>query len=256
MTTTIAISSQKGGVAKTTTCLSLGASMAERGHSVLLIDMDPQANLTISLGVNPEVQRYTVGDALLEQKSLVAASREGPMLNLDLVPANQGLVVLDKALYGRRGYEHRLKDQLDTVNCNFYDTILIDCPPAFGTLTLNALTAADLLIIPVQCEYYAARAMRPVLKLVQLVRRKTNPHLTYRVLVTMYDRRNKISRIILDQIRHKFNAALFETIIEIDTKLRESPTVGLPINLYSPRTRGARQYGALAEELMNHEKSR
>jgi chromosome partitioning protein len=243
MTTTIAISSQKGGVAKTTTCLSLGASLAEQGQSVLLIDMDPQANLTVSLGVNPETQRFAV-------------SREGPMLNLDLVPANQGLVVLDKALYGRRGYEQRLKDQLETIKCNFYDIVLIDCPPSFGTLTLNALTAADLLIIPVQCEYYAARAMRPVLKLVQLVRRKTNPQLTYRVLVTMYDRRNRISQIIFEQIQRKFNSALFETIIEIDTKLRESPTVGLPVNLYSPRTRGAQQYRSLAEELINHDKSR
>jgi chromosome partitioning protein len=254
MTTTIAISNQKGGVAKTTTCLSLGASLAERGNSVLLIDMDPQANLTLSLGIDPETLRHTVGDALLEHNSLVAVSHEGPMLNLDIVPANQGLVILDKVLYGRRRYEHRLKDQLEAMKPNFYDIVLIDCPPAFGTLTLNALTAADLLIIPVQCEYYAARAMRPVLKLVQLVRRKTNPRLAYRLLVTMYDRRNKISQIILGQIRSKFNSALFETIIEIDTKLRESPTVGLPINLYSPNTRGTKQYLALAEELMNYDK--
>ncbi len=254
MTTTIAISSQKGGVAKTTTCLSLGASLAERGFSVLLIDIDPQANLTMSLGIEPELQRHTVGDVLLEQNSLVAVSHEGPMLNLDMVPANQGLVVLDKVLYGRNGYEHRLKDQLNMLERNLYDFVLIDCPPSFGTLTLNALTAADRLIIPVQCEYYAARAMRPILKLVHLVRRKTNPRLAYRVLVTMYDRRNKISQLILDQIQSKFHSALFETIIEIDTKLRESPTVGLPINLYAPRTRGAQQYRALAEELMNNEK--
>jgi chromosome partitioning protein len=249
MTKTIAISSQKGGVAKTTTCLSLGASLVELGLSVLLIDMDPQANLTLSLGVNPELQRQTVGDALLEQKSLVAVSQEGPMLNLDLIPANQGLVVIDKMLYGRRGYEHRLRNQLEAIDRGFYDLILIDCPPAFGTLTLNALTAADLLIIPVQCEYYAARSMRPILKLVQLVRRKTNNNLNYRVLVTMYDRRNRISQCILDQLQSSFNSALFETIIEVDTKLRESPTMGLPINLYAPRTRGARQYRALAEEL-------
>ena len=119
------------------------------------------------------------------------------------------------------------------------------------TLTLNALTAADLLIVPVQCEYYAARAMRPVLKLVELMRRKTNPELSYRVLVTLYDRRNRISRIVLNQIQTTFRSALFETIIEIDTKLRESPTVGVPINMYAPRTRGARQYRALAEELLS-----
>jgi len=254
MATTLAISSQKGGVAKTTTCFALGASLAERGQSVLLIDMDPQANLTISFGINPEKLHRTVGDALLEHYSLVAVSREGPMPNLDLVPSNQGLVVLDKVLYGRNAYEHRLKSQLEAMDNDYYDTILIDCPPQFGTLTLNALTAADMLIIPVQCEYYAARAMRPVLKLVELMRRKTNPHLAYRVLVTMYDRRNKISQIILSQIQTKFRSALFETIIEIDTKLRESPTVGLPINLYAPHTRGALQYRALAEELTNCDK--
>ncbi len=132
---------------------------------------------------------------------------------------------------------------------DYYGTILLDCPPSFGTLTLNALTAADLVVIPVQCEYYAARAMRPILKLVELICRRTNPTLFYRVLVTMYDRRNGISRRVLDQIRATFGSTVFKTIIQVDTKLRESPTVGLPINLYAPRTRSARQYRALAEEL-------
>jgi chromosome partitioning protein len=252
MPTTIAVSSQKGGVAKTTTCFSLGASLAELGQTVLLIDMDPQANLTMSFGVNPDTLRHTVGDALLEQDSLVAVSREGSMPHLDLVPASQGLVILDKVLYGRPAYEARLKNQLEAMQSTYYDIIVIDCPPHFGTLTLNALTAADTLIIPVQCEYYAARALRPILKLVELVRRKTNPGLTYRVLITLYDRRNRISWMIRSQIEENFRSALFKTIIEIDTKLRESPTVGLPINLYAPRTRGARQYRALAQELMSN----
>jgi chromosome partitioning protein len=250
-TNTIAVSSQKGGVAKTTTCLSLGASLAEKGQSVLLIDLDPQANLTMSFGVNPETLHHTVGDALLEQDSIIAVSREGVMPNLDLVPANQGLVILDRVLYGRPAYEHRLKSQLDAMNADYYDTIIIDCPPHFGTLTLNALTAADLLIVPVQCEYYAARALRPILKLVDLVRRKTNPNLSYRVLVTLFDRRNRISHIILNQIKSTFGSALMETVIEIDTKLRESPTVGVPINMYAPKTRGALQYRQLAQELIN-----
>jgi chromosome partitioning protein len=253
MTHTVVICSQKGGVAKTTTCLSLGASLVEQGQTVLLVDLDPQANLTLSLGIDPESLRHTISDALLEHNSLVAVSRESPMPNLDLVPANQDLVILDKALYGRQKYENRLKSQLATLNGDYYDTILIDCPPSFGTLTLNALTAADTLIVPVQCEYYAARAMRPILKLVELVRKKTNPNLSYRVLITMYDRRNKISQIIRDQIEEVFRSSLFETIIEIDTKLRESPTVGLPINLYAPTTRSALQYRALAEELTRDE---
>jgi chromosome partitioning protein len=240
-------------VAKTTTCFSLGASLAEMGQSVLLIDLDPQANLTVSYGVNPETLNHTIGDALLENNSLVAVSLEGKMPNLDLVPANQGLVILDRVLYGRPAYETRLRSQLESMESDFYDTILIDCPPHFGTLTLNALTAAQLLIVPVQCEYYAARAMRPVLKLVQLVRRKTNPKLTYRVLITMYDRRNRISWMVRKQIEERFQASLLDTVIEIDTKLRESPTVGLPINLYAPRTRATHQYRTLAQELVNCE---
>jgi chromosome partitioning protein len=251
MTRTIAISNQKGGVAKTTTTLSLGASLAEMGQNVLLIDLDPQANLTLSLGLRPEGLRRTVGDAFLGNASLVSVSRESAAFGLDVVPANQELVVLDKILYGRKGYEFHLKNGLDAMDDGLYDTVLIDCPPSFGTLTLNGLTAADLLVIPVQCEYYAAHALRQIMGLIKLVRQKTNPHLNYRVLVTMYDRRNRISRSVLEQMQRGLSDALFKTIIEIDTKLRESPAFGQPITLYAPKTRGAQQYRALAEELMN-----
>jgi chromosome partitioning protein len=170
---TIAIGSQKGGVSKTTTTLSLGACLAEHNgasRSVLLIDLDPQANLTMALGINPSSVRRMVGDALLEQSSLLAVSRESALSNLDLVPANQGLLVLDKALFGRPGFEYRLKQQLDSPTLVAYDVVLCDCPPAFGTLTLNALTAADLLIIPVTCEYFSARSLQQFLELVNLVK--------------------------------------------------------------------------------------
>jgi chromosome partitioning protein len=256
MTVTIAISNQKGGVAKTTTCLSLGACLAERGNSVLLIDLDPQANLTLSLGIQPDQLRRTVCDAFLGNSSLVSVSRESPLFALDLVPANQELAVLDKILYGRPGYEFYLKNRLDVMDGDLYDVVLVDCPPSFGTLTLNALTAADLLIVPVQCEYYSAHSLRHIVELVQLVRQKTNPWLIYRVLVTMYDRRNKICQLILEQMQKSLNKVLFQTIIEVDTKLRESPAYGQPITLYAPNTRGARQYHALAEELINHERQR
>jgi chromosome partitioning protein len=252
MFSTIAINNQKGGVAKTTTCLSLGASLAEMGLTVLLIDLDPQAHLTLSLGIEPENLQRTVSDALLANASLLSVSRESNIFNLDIVPANQELALIDKLLYGRRGYEFHLKHRLASLSKGYYEVILIDCPPSFNTLTLNALTAADLLIIPVQCEYYAARSLKRIIELVKLVRMKTNPQLTYQMLVTMYDRRNRICQIIFDRMHQELNQRLYKTIIEVDTKLRESPVFGQPITQYAPKTRSAQQYRALAEELMRN----
>jgi chromosome partitioning protein len=253
MTTTIAISSQKGGVAKTTTCLSLGACLAEMGKTVLLIDLDPQASLTLSLGLKPENLRRSVEDALLGSASLTSVSRETAVFGLDVTPAGGGLVVLDKILYGRTGYEFYLRNALSAMDSLAYDYVLIDCPPFFSTLTLNALTAAGLLIIPTQCEFYASHSLRRVIELLKLVREKTNPQLTYRILVTMYDRRNKIGKIILEQLQQGLKGALFNTLIEIDTRLRESPVFSKPVTMYAPKTRGAEQYRALARELLNHE---
>ena len=249
MSTVIAIANSKGGVAKTTTCLSLGGSLAEQGRLVLLVDMDPQAHLTTSLGIDLGALRRTIGDVLLGQSSLVAVSQETPVEGLDLVPSNRELIVLDKVLYQRRGYEYRLKADLERMEHSLYDVILLDCPPSFGTLTLNALTAADLLLIPVQSEYYAVRSLRQMLDMVRLVRRRTNPRLAYRLLVTMYDGRNKVHRLVLEYLRRRFSDAMLETIIQIDTRLRESPAFGLPVTRYAPRTRAARQYRELAREL-------
>lgn len=256
----IAIGSQKGGVSKTTTTLSLGACLAQSnglpGRSVLLVDLDPQANLTMALGVNPGSVRRMVGDVLLEQTSLLAVSRESSIPNLDLVPANQGLLVLDKVLFGRPGFEYRLRQQLTDSIGQQYDIALFDCPPAFGTLTMNALTAADLLIVPVPCDYFSTRSLQQFLELVTLVRRNTNPGLRYRILISMYDKRNRISRIIQEQLRRKFGALVFNTIISIDVKLRESPVVGQPITQYAPNSRSAGEYHALAMELMHDEQTR
>ncbi len=249
MTAVVAVANHKGGVAKTTTCLSLGGALAEGGLQVLLVDLDPQAHLTLSLGIRPEELRHTVADALLEQQSIVAVSRETQVAGLDLVPANGELVVLDKALYGRPGYEYRLREAFGRMSVA-YDFVLMDCPPSFGTLTLNALTAADMLIIPIQCEYYAWRSLRPMLELVTVVREKTNPALRYRLLVTMYDVRSRIHRLILEQIRRLFPQATFQNMIQVDTRLRESPAYGLPVTQYAPRTRAAEQYRAVAQELI------
>jgi chromosome partitioning protein len=248
----IAIANQKGGVAKTTTCLSLGASLATQGQSVLLIDLDPQAHLTLSLGLKANQLRHTVKDALLGHASLVSITHETDVPLLDLAPSSQELSVVDRLLYGRPNYEYLLKNRLGATDDGYYDVILVDCPPSLGTLMLNALTAAELLIVPTQCEYYASRSLRHVLELVRLVREKTNPMLAYRVLITMFDRRNKISHMVREQLERVLSDALLGTIIEVDTKLRESPLRCLPITSYAPRTRAARQYVALAKELMNH----
>jgi len=256
----IAVGSQKGGVSKTTTTLSLGACLTESNgqpaRSVLLIDLDPQANLTTALGVNPGGLRRMIGDALLEQSSLLAVSRESAVPHLDLVPANQGLLVLDKVLFGRPGFEYRLRQQLGSPIEQQYDVVIFDCPPAFGTLTMNALTAADLLLIPVPCDYFSARSLQQFLELVNLVQRNTNPALRYRIVITMFDKRNRISHIIHEQIRRKYGSIVLNTIISVDTKLRESPVIGQPITQYAPHSRSAYEYHALATELMEHEQTR
>lgn len=252
MTKTIVFSNQKGGVAKTTTCLSLGGCLAEMGRTVLLVDLDPQANLTQSLGLSPEQLRRTIGDALLGNTSMVSVSRESHVSGLDIIPANEGLLLLDRILYGRPNYQFRLKESLQAMEQNFYDFVLVDCQTSLGTLTVNALTAAETLIIPIQCEYYASRTLKHFLALVHRVQEKSNPRLTYRVLVTMYDVRNKICQVVLGQMQQALKDVLFETIIGVDTKLRESPAFGQPINLYAPTTRATEQYRALAKELMDH----
>ncbi len=250
MTRVIAVASNKGGVAKTTTSLSLGGGLAEQGLSVLLVDLDPQAHLTVSLGVHPDTLRHTVGDVMLSHRSLISVSQETPVEGLDLAPANRELMVLDKVLYNRPGYEYRLRLDMEQRGWDLYDIVLMDCPPSFGTLTLNALTVADLLIVPVQCEYYAARSLGQMLEMVTLVRRKSNPRLSYRLLVTLFDGRNKVHHLILHYMRSRFAKAMFETIIQVDTRLREGPAFGLPVTRYAPRTRAAAQYRALVHEVL------
>lgn len=245
----VAVANTKGGVAKTTTCLSLGGSLAEQGKLTLLVDLDPQAHLTSSLGLKPDKLRRTVSDVLLNQDSLASISLETQTFGLDLAPANDELVIIDKMLYKNPGYEYRLKTDVENVRRQLYDVVLIDCPPTFGTVTINALTAADLLIIPLQCEHYAVQSLIRMLEMVRLTRRKTNAGLRYRLLVTMFDMRNKVHPMILDYLQDRFSGALFENVIQVDTKLRESPAHAKPITEYAPKTRAARQYRALAQEL-------
>lgn len=247
----IAISSQKGGVGKTTTCLSLGASLVERGLRVLLVDLDPQGNLTQALGVDPESLRRTVGDALLMQATLLEVSRETAIFNLDLVPANRGLILVEKILHNTRDFEFRLKTCLQALRSAYYDVVLLDCPPSFGPLTINALTAAGLVLIPLTCDYYSLQSLQTYLKLLSVLRSRINPELQYRLLVTLFDARTRLSKLFLEQFRQKYNGLLFDSVIPLDVKLRESPMFGRPVNLYASGARGAQEYRALAGELLS-----
>jgi len=250
MATIIAISNQKGGVAKTTTCVSLGAALVELGHEALAIDLDPQANLSLALGVNPASLHRTVADVLLGNYSPISVSRETSLPGLDLIPANQNMQMVEKFLHVRDNYEQALRQALARVAS--YDIILCDCPPALGAITLNALAAAELLLVPTQCEYFSAYGLNEMLELVRNLRERTNPGLSYRILITMFDRRNRIHNNILEQVKTAFGDAVLSTTIEVDTKLRESAVFGLPITGYAPNSRAAQQYRALAQELMHY----
>jgi len=246
MTHIIAIANAKGGVAKTTTTLSLGASLAEMGRKVLLIDLDPHANLTLSLGFKPASFERTVAGLLLGNDDLNGAVIPTNLQDLDLVPSNHELNLAEPHLLVRADYMMLLDATLN--DSQSYDTIIIDCPPTTGTLTKNALSAADLLIIPTQPEYFSAHALRDMLNLILAIRQENNPKLRYRILLTMVDKRNRIHRSLAEQIRTAFNEAIYDIEIEIDTRLRESAILGQPINQYSPESRAAIQYRALAKE--------
>lgn len=252
MTYVIAVANEKGGVAKTTTVLSLGAALAELDTKVLMLDLDPQANLTLSLGIQPKSLTHSVSDILLGGKTSEQVVHELDIPGIDLIPANHELILAERYLTVRDNYELLLRN---SINSHYEaDIALIDCPPALGPLTRSALCSADMLIIPTQCEYYSAHALKDMLSLIRDVRLSKNPRLRYRLLMTLYDRRNRIHRSLEEQIRAAFGEAVFDTRIEIDTRFRESPIFGQPITAYAPRSRGATQYRQLAEELGHHAK--
>jgi chromosome partitioning protein len=247
MTEIIAIASEKGGVAKTTTTLSLGGALVESGKDVLAIDLDPQANLSLALGVQPSRLRRSSADVLLNSSTILSVSRETNLPGLDLVPANAELGLAERFLPIRQNYTLILRSALSGVG--MYDYILIDCPPSLGAITLNALSAADRLIIPTQAEYFSAYALRSMLAAVQKVQGMGNPALDYAILITMFDARNRIHRVLYEQIRARFGERVLDTMIQVDTKLRESTIVGLPITHFARSSRSAQQYRALAQEL-------
>lgn len=254
MGTTIAISNHKGGVAKTTTCLSLGACFAQLGYKTLIIDLDPQADLTLSVGLDEEALETTVADWLNPagpQPSGAlpnAAICSTPVAGLDILPADSRLAGVERHLYNVKNYEAHLRRWTAGWQTT-YRYILIDCPPSLGAFTLMALTAAHHVIIPVQAEFFAARRLDRLVDVVSAVKQRTNPGLRWHLLVTMFDTRNRICRGVQNQLQINFGQNLLQTVIGVDTRLRESPAVGEPITVYAPRTRASRQYRNLAQEL-------
>lgn len=253
MTYTIAMSNEKGGVAKTTSTLSLGAALAELNYRVLLIDLDPQANLSLALGLETGEANITSADVLIENATLRTAIRKTDIANLDLVPSNFRIENAEQFLPMRIQYLSTLHNALKA-DALPYDFILFDCPPALGAITLNALSAANLLIIPTQAEYFSAYALRNMMGTIRRIRQEVNPSLAYRILVTLLDRRNRTHRNIFEQLQVTFGQGVFTTVIEIDTKLRESPIAGIPITQYKPTSRGSQQYRVLAQELIEYAK--
>jgi chromosome partitioning protein len=247
------MSNEKGGVAKTTSTLSLGASLAELNHKVLLIDLDPQANLSLALGLETGEVEITSANVLIENAALRTAIRSTDVPNLDLVPSHSRIETAEQFLPMRSHYLTTLRSALESATAK-YDYVLLDCPPALGAITLNALSAADLLIIPTQAEYFSAYALRNMMGSIRRIRQESNPKLAYRILVTLLDRRNRTHRNIFEQLQTTFGQGVFTTVIEVDTKLRESPIAGLPITQYRPSSRGSQQYRVLAQELIEYAK--
>ncbi len=248
-----ALSNQKGGVAKTTSCISIAAALAEDGRRVLMLDLDPQANLTTACGFDPEELEWTIADLLIPDEAeavppIAEIIQSTVMSALDILPADMRLAALERRMYEQPGYENRLTALAESLAA--YDVILIDCPPSMGALTLMALSAAQLALVPVQCEYFASRGLMQLLEIVNVVKAQTNPALRFYLFASMYDQRNLVSRQVLESLQAHFSENMAETIIRIDTRIRESAMVGEPIQIYAPKTRAADEYRALAQEII------
>lgn len=247
----IAVANQKGGVGKTTTTINLSACLAEQGQKVLVIDVDPQGNTTSGLGIDKNNTENTVYELMLGEASIDDCIYKSVMDDLDVIPSNVNLAGAEIDLIDIDDREYILKKIVNSLK-EKYDFILLDCPPSLSMLTVNAMTAANTVLVPIQCEYYALEGLSQLIRTINLVKQKLNPELEIEgVVFTMYDARTNLSLQVVENVKANLRQTVYKTIIPRNIRLAEAPSHGLPINLYDSKSAGAESYRLLAEEVIH-----
>lgn len=251
----IAVANQKGGVGKTTTAINLSACLAEKGQKVLAVDMDPQGNMTSGLGLDKDTTEKTVYDIIIGEADIEEVLQQGSVENVDILPTNIDLSAAEIELIGVENKEYIIKNAIDRIKDN-YDFVIIDCPPSLSMLTINAMTTADSVLVPIQCEYYALEGLSQLIHTVELVKERLNPVLEIEgVVFTMYDARTNLSLQVVENVKDNLQQNIYKTIIPRNIRLAEAPSYGMPINKYDPKSAGCDSYMRLADEVMNREDS-